>query len=141
MIVISNGVNTFTVTKGAYRSLYIHQGYKVVSVAGASAPAPEADPLMTGMTQDGRNGAGVGSTPSGDENGSSIVPGPESTISSDEDISDEEYDADEADSLEETPISDMTAAQLRRYAEKIGVELDGTETKKELRQLIRENLG
>lgn len=137
MVAISNGVNTFTVTKGAYRSLYIHQGYRIVSSAGASAPAPDGDSLMRGIAQGSRNETGVGNSPTGEESASSNNSGAENQISNDEDISDEEYDAD----LEETPISDMTVSQLRKYAERIGVELDGTETKRELRQLIRENLG
>lgn len=141
MLVISNGTSTLKVTKGAYRTIYMHQGYRIVSSAGASAPAPDGDSLMRGTAQDDRNDTGVGNPPTGEESVSSSSSGAENQISNDEDISDEEYDADEADDLEETPISDMTVSQLRKYAEKIGVELDGTETKRELRQLIRENLG
>lgn len=31
MVKISNGVNTFQVTRGAYESVYVHQGYKLVA--------------------------------------------------------------------------------------------------------------
>ena len=137
MLVISNGTSTLRVTKGAYRTIYMHQGYRIVSSAGASAPAPDGDSLMRGIAQGSRNETGVGNPPTGEESTSSSNSGAENQISNDEDISDEEYDAD----LEEIPISDMTVSQLRKYAERIGVELDGTETKRELRQLIRENLG
>lgn len=137
MLVISNGASTLRVTKGAYRAIYMHQGYHIVSSAGASAPAPDGDSLMRGIAQGSRNETGVGNPPTGEESASSSNSGAENQISNDEDISDGEYDAD----LEETPISDMTVSQLRKYAERIGVELDGTETKRELRQLIRENLG
>lgn len=45
MVKITNGLNTYEVTRGAYLSVYAHQGYKLVADAPAQAEAvaPTAD--------------------------------------------------------------------------------------------------
>lgn len=142
MLVISNGNNTLLVSKGAYKALYEHQGYKVVSGAGASAPASEGDSLMRGIPEDEREGEELGSNSPESENGSSghSVGEDDSSKNVEDEDDDEEEEEDEEEDLSEIPLSAMSMAQLKAYATEIGVKLDGTETKKELRQLIRENL-
>lgn len=138
MLVITNGINTLTVSKGAYKTLYAHQGYTVISGEGASAPSTLDDSQMSRMPQEEREEPEVDETLSGPENGSAGLSGAESGISSTTHEEDEEEDEEE--DLSEIPISAMSMSQLKAYAIKIGVKLDGTETKRELRQLIRENM-
>lgn len=128
MLVISNGVNTFKVTKGAYRTIYMHQGYHIVSEAGASAPATDGDSPMKGTHEETRDGGEVDTTLPEPESGSAHTSGSENDGAEDE------------EDLSEIPLSEMSVSQLKMYAEHIGVKLDGTETKKELRQLIVENM-
>lgn len=145
MLVISNGMNTLTVTKGAYKSLYKYQGYEVVSEAGASAPAPEDESLMSRMPQEARTGEGVHDNTPEDENASDGFREAENGSSNEEDENPEESpvveEEEKEEDLSEIPLSEMTVAQLKAYAREIGVVLDGTETKRELKQLIIENLG
>lgn len=41
MVKITNGVNVFEVTDGAYKSIYRHQGYQVINDGGGKAFVPE----------------------------------------------------------------------------------------------------
>lgn len=147
MLVISNGSSTLSVTKGAYESVYKYQGYNIVG-RGAAAPSPDASK----NSKDTSNQAEIAGDVSEDD--AVVAPGePGSADSSPENrgkngtpenedpeeaSEDEEEDEEE---LSEIPITEMTKSQLLAYAEELGIEVSGDETKRELRVAIREALG
>lgn len=122
MLVITNGVDTLTVTKGAFNALYKYQGF-IVAEEGAEAPSPSGETDTVASTQ-------------ADDTVQAEEP--------DEEYSDEEGDTtdgtDEEPDLSEIPLIEMNKEQLIRYADQVGVEYTGAETKKELRAAIRKAL-
>lgn len=147
MLVISNGSSTFSVTKGAYESLYKYQGYTIVG-RGAAAPSPDAsktsDNTPNQAETDGDvsgDGAVVAPDGSGSTDSSPRKPGKNGTPGDDDPGDDTEDEDEEEEELSEIPIAEMTKSQLLAYAEELGIEVSGEETKRELRVAIREALG
>lgn len=149
MLTITNGVNTLKVTKGAYKALYEHQGYTVVSKGGVKTPPPDTgrgvnnESSQPEIASDGSDDECV-FDPDAYLNGKIS---PESCGKSDTDLTDDEDSAEEDEEeedeevdLSEIPLAEMTKAQLKQYAEELGVELSGDETKRELRVAIRKML-
>ena len=110
MLQVTNGVVTLTVTKGAFKSFYEHNGFHTVD------------------GEDGHGEAGVGS----------YHPGPEDA--EDEADGDEEDDTEDDVDLSEIPLGEMSFDQLNDYADQLELDHDGIRSKKELRALIREHL-
>lgn len=148
MLTITNGVNTLKVTKGAYKALYEHQGYTVVHEGGAKTPPP-------GTSEDSeRKSSQAETVADGSEDECVFDPdaylngkiSPESCGKSatnpdeDADTTEEEEEDEEELDLSEIPLAEMTKVQLKQYAEELGIDLDGTETKRELRVAIRKAL-
>ena len=120
MIKITNGRKVFMVSSGAYRNYFKHMGYKPVE----DAQTPE-NPEQENAHPHEENPGSEDST----------VPPEEEEVPVD---NEEEYE-DEED-LSEIPLSEMKLSQLIAYAEQLGLDHDGTPTKRELRALIREHL-
>lgn len=144
MLTITNGVNTLKVTKGAYKALYEHQGYTVVHEGGVKTPPPG--------TMENASGESSQAEIAADGSDDQCVFDPDAYLngkispescgkSGTNPDSAEEYPEDEEEEeepeLSEIPLAEMTKAQLRQYAEQLGIELDGDETKRELRVAIR----
>ena len=119
MIKIKKGDSVLTVTRGAYNNFYKGLGYRVLRATKASEPLegvsihPEKD-----------------SADSGDLSQLNITP---------EEDSDELPEEEEELDLSEIPLGEMTGAQLKQYAEQLGLESEGLK-KRELRELIRNHL-
>lgn len=138
MLTITNGRDTLMVTKGAYAALYKHQGYAVVSGAGYNTPTPNtdsepSDSVAEIAVEDEEDSAVV--VPDEEDKRDSCPEEP--TDSYTEDGEDGEEGGDDPE-LSEIPLIEMTKSQLCKYADQLGVEYTGEETKKQLRGLIRE---
>lgn len=133
MLTITNGRDIIMVTRGAYAALYKHQGYAVVSGEGGSTPPPnpggEAESSQAKITPNGSEDEGV-TLPTEDAETASSTENPGEYVAEDEE---EEEEVD----LSEIPLAEMTRSQLLEYADQLGVEHTGEETKRKLRELIR----
>lgn len=115
MFCITNGVQTLTVTSGAYTSIYAPQGWKPVSTS-TQAEMPEEDEAFL----------------------PDKVPDPESENASEAILAQESDDeGDEEENLSEIPLTEMGSAQLRKYAKQLGVDIKGLTSKKAVRDRIR----
>lgn len=132
MITITNGVNTFTVSHGAYRSIYAAAGYHPVRVKGAKSPL---EPLGNMIKTAGELGLeGTEGIPDQEiETGSS-----QNATQEDEALDDED---EEYEDLSEIPLNEMGFGQLCEYADQLGLNREGIRSKRELRALIREARG
>lgn len=132
MITITNGVNTFTVSHGAYRSIYAAAGYHPVRVKGAKSPL---EPLGNMIKTAGELGL----------EGTEGIPDPEAEISSSQNSAQEDEALDDEDEeyedLSEIPLNEMGFGQLCEYADQLGLNREGVRSKRELRALIREAQG
>lgn len=132
MITITNGVNTFTVSHGAYRSIYAAAGYHPVRVKGAKSPL---EPLGNMIKTAGELGL----------EGTEGIPDPEAEISSSQNSAQEDDALDDEDEeyedLSEIPLNEMGFGQLCEYADQLGLDREGIRSKRELRALIREARG
>lgn len=126
MLQVTNGVVTLTVTKGAFKSFYEHNGFHTVD------------------GEDVHGEAGVVTTHPAPETGH---PGHSSQqkIAEDTEDAEDEADGDEDDTeddvdLSEIPLGEMSFDQLNDYADQLELDHEGIRSKKELRALIREHL-
>lgn len=117
MVTIERAGHVLIVTQGAFKALYRPMGYVIVGTEGE----PEASPGPDEVT-----------TPPADEDVS------EDDSSSEEDEnSDEDEDQDDED-LEEKPLSEMNFKELKAYAKRRGINVNGMSSKKEVREAILE---
>lgn len=133
MLMITNGRDVIMVTRGAYAALYKHQGYTVVSGEGGSTPSPnpgdEAESSQARNTHNGSEDESV-TLPTGEPEVDSSTENP-GEYDAEDDEEEEEVD------LSEIPLAEMTRSQLLAYADQLGVEYTGEETKRKLRELIK----
>lgn len=131
MIQVKKGDSLLTVTKGAYDSYYRRLGYEPVGVAesnensdqGYTQPPEETKPSEEGAQQKSAVNALDGATDGADDTAENP-----------------EHSSDEVD-LSEIPLGELSHSQLFEYADQLGLEYEGTMSKKELRALIKEHLG
>ena len=134
MLVITNGSLELTVTKGAYNSLYKHQGFEIKG-AGVHTPPPEIEERKTSQAEiavEGPEDEAVLDT--------SELPTEETEAENSTKSDAYEDEEGEERELSEIPLAEMTKSQLIAYAEELGIELDGDETKRALRVAIRKAL-
>lgn len=126
MLQVTNGVVTLTVTKGAFKSFYEHNGFHTVD------------------GEDGHGEAGVVTTHPAPETGhtghSSQQELRQDTDATEDEDGDEEEDTEESIDLSEIPLGEMSFDQLNDYADQLELDHDGIRSKRELRALIREHL-
>lgn len=121
MVKITNGQMTLIVARSAFHTMYESSGFRILDDEnGVAAPA---DTFNTPEKK-----------------------APETTIF-DEEIEDSgedeepvEEDSEEEVDLSEIPLGEMGFDQLCEYADQLGLDRSGLRSKKELRNLIRENL-
>lgn len=126
MLQVTNGVVTLTVTNGAFKSFYEHNGFHAVDGEDGHEEAGKVDTHPTPET--GHPGH------SSQQELRQDIDAPE-----DEDEDDEDY-TEEAVDLSEIPLGEMSFDQLNEYADQLELDHDGIRSKKELRALIREHL-
>ena len=119
MVKIKRGTHVLTVTAGAFKRLYQPMGYAIVEAEGGRVASPASDEVVT---------------PPADEN-------PVQDDSEDpEEESDEEPEEDDAeeDELDEKPIGEMSFKELKEYASRHGINVNGMTSKQEVRRAIRD---
>ena len=116
MVHIKKGAHTALVSMGAFKNLYEPMGYVIVR-AGEATTAPLApDKGVTPV--DAKKPA---------------TDAPEAT----EDVVDsDDEDGDEEDELEDKPLSEMNFRELKTYASRLGLNVNGVNSKRELKTLI-----
>lgn len=116
MVHIKKGAHTALVSMGAFKNLYEPMGYVIVR-AGEADTAPLAPDK--------------GVTPVDAKK--PVTDAPEAT----EDVVDsDDEDGDEEDELEEKPLSEMNFRELKTYASRLGLNVNGVNSKRELKMLI-----
>lgn len=121
MVTIERAGHVLTVTQGAFKALYRPMGYVIVGAEGG----PEASPVPGGVT----------TTPA-DEDGSE-----DDQTSEEDEVQDDGEDTDEDqddEDLEEKPLSEMNFKELKAYAKRRGINVNGMSSKKEVREAILE---
>lgn len=125
MVTIRKGAHSLRVTQGAFLRLYKPMGYTVDGAEGDLSVPPAPD--------------GNGTTPGTDDSSEDELEDPEdegTTESEDEEETEDE--SDDEDDLDEKPISEMSTRELRQYAENLGIDTDGLNTRNKLLRAIRE---
>lgn len=117
MVKITNGQMTLIVARSAFHTMYESSGFRILDDEnGVAAPA---DTFSTPEEK-----------------------APETTIfdEENEDFGEEGEPVEEEVDLSEIPLGEMGFDQLCEYADQLGLDRSGLRSKKELRNLIRENL-
>ncbi len=117
MVHIKKGAHAALVSMGAFKNLYEPMGYVIVR-AGEAATAP--------LSPD------KGVTPVDAKKPVTDVP----EASEDAVDSYVDEDGDEEDELEEKPLSEMNFRELKTYASRLGLNVNGVNSKRELKTLI-----
>lgn len=120
MVRIKRGGHELTVTVGAFKRLYQPMGYSIVmGTEGGHTASPAPDEVVT---------------PPEDE-----TPDEDDSESEEEEVSEDAEDEDEAeDELEEKPIGEMSFKELKEYASRHGINVNGMTSKQEVRRAIRD---
>lgn len=124
MVVITNGLQTVVVSAGAYREIYLPQGWQLQEKAPESKTAPEPPELPDKVV--------------------SPLEEPESDQADSRESTEDEYDQDEEaghdlpdDDLLFRPLGELSLDELKKVAELRKVDIEGLRTKKEVRTAIR----
>lgn len=124
MVVITNGLQTVVVSAGAYREIYLPQGWQLQEKAPESKTAPEPPELPDKVV--------------------SPLEEPESDQADSRESTEDEDDQDEEaghdlpdDDLLFRPLGELSLDELKKVAELRKVDIEGLRTKKEVRTAIR----
>lgn len=128
MVRITNGVMTLRVTRQAFLSQYQPCGFRLLE----SSEEASGEELYGNSPASGNERLGEDFQEERDEMAEGADLGSEESVEAEED--EEEID------LSEIPISEMDYYQLCAYADQLGLDRTGLRSKKELRQLIRDNI-
>lgn len=121
MVTIERAGHVLTVTQGAFKALYRPMGYVIVGAEGGPETSPVPDEVIT---------------PPADEDGSE-----DDQTSEEDEVQDDGEDTDEDqddEDLEEKPLSEMNFKELKAYAKRRGINVNGMSSKKEVREAILE---
>lgn len=119
MVEITNGLSTMTVTKGAFDGIYKHQGYTLVH-----------DYAVAGATMAAKRPVGISD--------SNYTPDDRGLFTADLEAPDEMSMDDEDSELLEKPIGQWSQEELKRYADKNGISLEGVTKTREVRGIIKD---
>lgn len=125
MIQVKKGNSLLVVTTGAYNNFYKHLGYEPVDVPENHEKSEQENAQHHEETQHSEEPAQTCAD--------------EETSGQTEDGDEEEDTEDEVD-LSEIPLAELSHSQLFEYADQLGLEYEGTPSKKELQALIRKHL-
>ena len=116
MVDITNGINTMTVTKGAFEGIYKLQGYSLVhDYAGTITPTPVVEERPDDIDE------------------------PLPDIASDN-VDEEKESSDtpiEMQEMLDKPIGQWTKEELKQFAEANDISLEGAKSVKEVREIIK----
>lgn len=126
MLQVTNGVVTLTVTKGAFKSFYEHNGFHAVDGEDGHE---EAGKVLTHPTPE-----------TGHPGHSSQQELRQDTDAPEDEDGDDDDDTEDDVDLSEIPLGEMSFDQLNEYADQLELDHDGIRSKKELRALIRQHL-
>ena len=113
MVKISNGLDTMTVTKGAYEGIYKFQGYSLVH---DYATTTTVKPVEADVTDD-----------------NNYIVNDMTEVADDQEETGEEVKVE----LKEKPISQWSKDELKEFAEANGISLEGIKSTKEVRDIIK----
>lgn len=119
MVEITNGLSTMTVTKGAFDGIYKHQGYTLVH-----------NYAETGATMAAKRPVDISD--------SNYTPDDRGLFTADLEASNEMSMDDEDSELLEKPIGQWSQEELKRYADKNGISLEGVTKTREVRGIIKD---
>lgn len=119
MVEITNGLSTMTVTKGAFDGIYKHQGYTLVR-----------NYAVTGATMAAKSPVDISD--------SNYTPDDRGSFTADLEASDEMLMCDEDSELLEKPIGQWSQEELKGYADKNGISLEGVTKTREVRGIIKD---
>lgn len=131
MVRITNGVMTLRVTRQSFLSQYQPCGFRLLE----SSEEASGEELYGNSPASGNERLGDFFQEERDEMAEGADLGSEELAEAEE----AEEDEEESD-LSEIPISEMDYYQLCAYADQLGLDRTGLRSKKELRQLIRDNI-
>lgn len=123
MVKIRRGKHIVTVTKGAFECLYRPMGYVVIEAEEGSKALPTSDEVVT-PPEDEKDT---------EEDSEDIEEDSEEAAEDTDDIEDEDEDE-----LEEKPISSMNFKELKEFASRHGINVNGLSSKQEVRRAIKE---
>lgn len=121
MVTIQRAGHVLTVSKGAFKTLYRPMGYVIVGDEGE----PEASPAP---------GKEITPPDTGDGSEDDLSSGEDEVQDDGEDTDEDQDDED----LEEKPLSEMNFKELKAYAKRRGINVNGMSSKKEVREAILE---
>lgn len=130
MIQVKRGNSLLTVTRGAYLSYYKRLGYEPVD----AAEQPENKGEETTQPPEDSQLSGDSTQPKSAEESD------EQDIDGDEDETDDEESSGTEVDLSEIPLSELSHSQLFEYADQLGLDYEGTPSRKELLELVRTHL-
>lgn len=122
MVTITNGVQTFTVTDGAFKNIFKAQGYFPVTElekADVSVETTEIAPEDTSVQPEETTEAEAEAS------------------SEDKNLVSEDEPEELSEDLSEIPLSEMTNKQLTAYAAQLGVDIKGVKSKRVVIDRIR----
>ena len=122
MVTIRKGNHSLRVTQGAFLRLFKPMGYTIAGAEGDTNVPPAPDGGVN--THDDGSSNPDDSDDLEDEN--------------EEESEDEDDELDDEDDLDEKPLSEMTKRELKVYAENLGINTDGLNSKEKLLRAIRE---
>lgn len=108
MVNITNGINTFTVTKGAFEGIYKAQGYTLVHDYASEA-----------VNSENKNHHEEVAEAAGED-------------------TDSPADESAENNLIEKPIGQWTKAEVKQFAAENGISLEGTKNVNEAKEIVKE---
>lgn len=118
MITVTNGSQTITVTKGAFRNVFAPLGYHPIDAQTDPVECSVVEDEITGL--EGENSA-------------------EETQEAEEETVEPEVEAEvetEEEDEDEKPLSEMTLSELKKVAHELGIPANGLRSKQEAIEAI-----
>ena len=130
MVRITNGINTFEVTKGAFDGIFSHQGYHIVgcndnyNVGCKSTSDVITDDGNKNVNED-VDGNNVSNTVGNSDNNDNV--------NDDEKLEDDKY----CEEILEKPIAQWSKEEIKKFAEIKEIDITGTKNAGEARDRIK----
>lgn len=116
MIKITNGISTFSVSKGAYDGIFSHQGFKIVDNINTNEEAENVSDVKSESSND---------------------------IVEEEEVEEEgngDTRPDWLKELMEKPIANWNKEEIKKYASEFDIDISNTKNANEARSIIKESL-
>ena len=128
MVRITNGINTFEVTKGAFDGIFSHQGYHIVGCNDNYNVGCKSTSDV--ITDDGNENANEDADAN---NVSNVVGNTDDNDNVDEKSDDDKY----CEEILEKPIAQWSKEEIKKFAEIKEIDITGTKNAGEARDRIK----